>query len=206
MGNLFDADGAYARYMGRFLNMVVLSLLWLGCCIPIVTAGAATTALFFATYKCVWKEESGPLRTYLRSFRSGFRQATVGGVIILLLTGWLALDCYFLYYMAAEGDGGLLARFLLLFCVQLFLVVFAWGNSLLAYIGRFRVSMALALKNSLFLMLANAARFLLLAVLFLLHIILAVFFPWAILALPASYALCVNRLLDKIFQEHITTD
>lgn len=100
----------------------------------------------------------------------------------------------------------LLARFLLLFCTQLFLVVFAWGNSLLAYIGRFRVSMALALKNSLFLMLANAARFLLLAVLFLLHIILAVFFPWAVLVLPASYALCVNRLLDKIFQGHITTD
>lgn len=50
-------------------DMVVLNLFYLLCCIPIVTIGAATAAL----YEAVWnlrRDEGNPLRDYFRFFRS----------------------------------------------------------------------------------------------------------------------------------------
>ena len=45
MGNIFRWDSPLMKFMMLITNLVCLNVLWLVCCLPVVTAGAATTAM-----------------------------------------------------------------------------------------------------------------------------------------------------------------
>ena len=65
-----------------------LNILWLVCCLPIVTIGASTTALIYACMK-LHRDEGYPTGNFFHSFKDNFGQATalwgVYGVIGALL-------------------------------------------------------------------------------------------------------------------------
>jgi uncharacterized membrane protein YesL len=75
--------------------LIVLNLIWLALLVPVVTAPAATAALFDTARRMAHRESVG-VRQYFRSFRSLFLPALfVGlfsGVIGFLL--WLGIDFY----------------------------------------------------------------------------------------------------------------
>ena len=49
MRNLFNLDGPLMQLINKVVYSVYLNILWFICCIPIVTIGASTTALFYVT-------------------------------------------------------------------------------------------------------------------------------------------------------------
>ena len=51
MKALFNADSPLMRFLSRVADIMLLNALWLLCCVPIVTAGAATTAMYHVTLK-----------------------------------------------------------------------------------------------------------------------------------------------------------
>jgi len=55
---------------------MVLNLLWCICSIPIFTIGASTTAVYYVTLKLVRDEEDGTFRSFFKSFKENFKQAT----------------------------------------------------------------------------------------------------------------------------------
>ena len=90
MKHLFDPDGAVMRGLTALSDIILLNLCFLLCCIPLVTAGAAWSALYGAYLRR--REGDGAVRLFFSGFRRSFRQATV---IWLLLAGAgvvLALD------------------------------------------------------------------------------------------------------------------
>ena len=42
---IFNPENAVFRMINKLLDLMVLSLVWAVCCIPVVTAGAASAAL-----------------------------------------------------------------------------------------------------------------------------------------------------------------
>ena len=60
-----------------------LNLLWLVCCIPVFTAGAATTAVYYVTLKLVRDEDDSTIKSFFRSFIQNFKQATAIWLSIL---------------------------------------------------------------------------------------------------------------------------
>ena len=42
MGNLFNMDNFFFRFMGKFFDAAVLSIVFTLCCIPVITIGPAT--------------------------------------------------------------------------------------------------------------------------------------------------------------------
>ncbi|MFQ9510793.1 MAG: DUF624 domain-containing protein, partial [Lachnospiraceae bacterium] len=57
MGGLFNLDNPVWRFIGKLVDVALLNLLWIICCIPIVTIGPATTAMYYVTLKLVRDEE-----------------------------------------------------------------------------------------------------------------------------------------------------
>ena len=57
MRNLLNPDNPVMNFITRVVYAVWLNILWFVCSIPIVTAGASTTALFYVTLKMVKNEE-----------------------------------------------------------------------------------------------------------------------------------------------------
>ena len=50
-------DNVVMRAMGKIADMICLNVLWLICCIPVITIGASTTALYTVMLRLVKDEE-----------------------------------------------------------------------------------------------------------------------------------------------------
>ena len=82
-----------------------MNLLWFVCSIPIITIGASTTALYYASLKLVRDEDSHVGAQFFRSFRENFRQATVIWLIMLGIGLFLGADGYILYHLRLSSAG-----------------------------------------------------------------------------------------------------
>ena len=92
MGRFFNMDNKFFVFMGKIADLCMLNLLCIICCIPIVTAGASLTALYYVTMKMVRSEEAYIFRSFFRSFKQNFKQATVINIIMLAAAALLYID------------------------------------------------------------------------------------------------------------------
>ena len=76
MAGIFHPDSKLMRLMTGITNLVCLNLLWIICCIPIITAGAATTAMYSVLFAYITGQDDAVLKPFFRAFRNNFRQAT----------------------------------------------------------------------------------------------------------------------------------
>lgn len=84
MNNFFNPDGPFMNAMRDLMNLVILNLLTLLCCVPIVTSGAAISALHYVIMQMVDGTEGHIAKTYFREFKSNLRNATPIAIIYLL--------------------------------------------------------------------------------------------------------------------------
>ena len=84
MQNLFSPDSVFMRAMSRIGDLMLLNLLFLLTCVPIVTVGAAVTAMYSVTFRFDTDSEASVIRSYFRAFRADWKQSTAIWLIILL--------------------------------------------------------------------------------------------------------------------------
>lgn len=103
MNNFFNMDNKFFVFMGRVADLMILNILCIICCLPIVTAGASITAMYYVTLKMARNEESYIVKGFFHSFRDNLKQATIIHVIMVVLGGLLAFDLYFSRIMQSAG-------------------------------------------------------------------------------------------------------
>ena len=74
---IFNYDNPVWRFIGKFFDVLILNVLWTVVSIPIFTAGAATTAVYYVLLKLVRDEEGSTVKSFFKSFKENFKQATV---------------------------------------------------------------------------------------------------------------------------------
>ena len=74
--NIFEQGSPFIRLLDRIADLLVLNLLTLLLCLPVITAGAALTAMHYVLLKLVRDEEGYIVKSYFRSFKRNFLQAT----------------------------------------------------------------------------------------------------------------------------------
>ena len=99
--NLFNYDNPVWRFIGKFWDVLVVNLLWIICSIPIVTIGASTTAMYYVTLRLVRDEDGYTIRSFFKSFKDNFKQATAIWLIFLAVGLILGFDLYFVLTMMA---------------------------------------------------------------------------------------------------------
>ena len=92
MNKVFNFEGPVFTFLSRLADLFWLNILYILCCIPVVTAGAATTALYYVTLKMAKNEEGYITRSYFKSFKDNFVQATVIWLIVLAVGVIMFLD------------------------------------------------------------------------------------------------------------------
>jgi len=156
MGKFFNLDSLLMRFLTRLADMMILNLAFLISCIPVVTVGAAWTALYYVALKMVRDEEGSILRSYFHSFRQNFRQATVLWLGVLAVVGLLIFDRLILAGMdspvAAAMNGGTV-----ILGVALLMVL----QYLFPLLSKFDDSLIRTLKNACLLALGELPRTLL---------------------------------------------
>ena len=74
---IFDLDSPLMNVLNKMADLMWLNILTLICCIPVITAGAALTSMHYVALKIVRNEESYITRSFFKSFKTNFRQATL---------------------------------------------------------------------------------------------------------------------------------
>ena len=77
-------DNRIIRILTTLCDFLILNILWLVCSVPVITAGASTTALYSVMFKIIKKEEGYIIKSFLKAFRQNFKQSTI---VWLLLIG-----------------------------------------------------------------------------------------------------------------------
>lgn len=102
---LFNYDNPVWRFIGKLGDLILLNILWFICSIPLFTIGASTTAVYYVTMKLVRDEDDATIRSFFRSFKENFKQATGIWLILLAVGAILAFDFWF-FINGMMGIGG----------------------------------------------------------------------------------------------------
>lgn len=113
----FFYESKFSQILLKLCWSCYLNLLWFICSLPIVTIGASTTALYYASLKLVREEDSSLTRQFFRSFRENFKQATVLWLILLGVGLFLGADGYILYHLRLSAAGPLAVMWTLILAV-----------------------------------------------------------------------------------------
>ena len=146
----FNYDSPIMQFLSRITDLFILNFLFLICSIPIVTIGAAATALYSVTLKMAKNEESYIFSSFFRAFKSNFKHSTVSWLILLLAGIVLAMD-----YRAVGIMGGSFQQifsFLLFFLCIIFLFPAIY---IFPYIARFENTIKNSLKNAFIISIAQ---------------------------------------------------
>jgi len=90
--NFLKIDSPFMRFMGTVADLMILNVLTVICCIPVITAGASFTAMHYVLLKIARKEEGYIVKSFFRSFKQNFLQATVIWLIMLVVIAALFVD------------------------------------------------------------------------------------------------------------------
>lgn len=100
-------DSKFGQLLLKLCYSCWLNILWLVCCLPVFTAGAATTALWYVCLKCARGEETSVTSMFFRAFKENFKQATVLWLIMLPVGILLGVDAWVLYHLFRSFTGAL---------------------------------------------------------------------------------------------------
>ena len=98
MRDFFNIESPFMQLLTRVGDLIIVNALYLVCCVPIVTIGAATAALHKVGQAIVYDTDNGIFKTFFRAFRENFKQATALWLMMLFFAA--AMGCN---YMLISG-------------------------------------------------------------------------------------------------------
>ncbi|MCR2822965.1 YesL family protein [Lederbergia panacisoli] len=150
MGQLFSVKSPFSQLLSRIVDIVILNFLFILFCLPIITIGASSTAIFSVLLKMVKHEERNIIQSFLISFRRNFFKSTILWLIMAVIGIIVLLDFLFL------GNLTGLVRFL--FTSMAFIFGFVYLCSLFfifPYTARYEDTIKKSILNSLLIGMSN---------------------------------------------------
>lgn len=152
MGNLFNMNNFFFRFMGKLFDAVALSIVYTLVCLPIVTIGPATSALYYATVKSIRRDRSYPIKEFFKAFKRDFKQSFVVGLILVVVGVILYVDVKFAINFINNSLTYMRYLYLIIGMVVSFIAVYIFpliSRFSLKLSGLFKLSFYLALRHLL---------------------------------------------------------
>lgn len=203
MKRIFSYDGVFGQTVNRIIDCILLSFLWLLVSIPVVTMGAATTALYYTVHKTFRREEGYMLRAFWRSFKMNFRQSTLVWLGFLVFYIVFGVNAYYGYAFFAND---VMPMGLLIVIAVAAAIVMAWSCYIFPYIARFKDTSKTVRKNCLYLLVRHPLRSLALLVILLGCIVLVAGVPFGLTFAPAAGAWATNAILEPVFRLYMSEE
>jgi len=193
---IFSIDGPFYKFGSIVADILILGLLWFLLAIPIVTIGAATSAVYYVFTKRVNGKEGYLWRDFWSSFRQNFLMATAVWVTLLLAYGILGFNIFNAGLLEGMADFVLIVQFVILVQIT-FITMYAF-----ALISRFEMGYREVLKTAFFL----ANRHILLTIFNIIllggTVIVALVQPFFILVAAGAYCYFSSFLIMRAFKKY----
>ena len=196
-----DPDSRALNGFSTFLTFVGLNVLFALLCLPIVTIGAATSALYEVTLRYSDDESGRPLKDFFPAFRANFGRATALMLALLLPAALLGFSTVFWFAMPTVLGG--IAGVVALLGAAYFFAAFLYAMAQVAY---FRNSVRQTLRNALLLPAAEPVRTLGVLLIPVTLVALTILFPvFGIIVLTVGFsvgAYATAFLFRSVFARH----
>lgn len=207
MQKLFHYNSPFIKWINRMGKLVILNILWLICCIPVITIGASTVSMYRVAIELAQKNnEVSVSNRFFRSFRSDFKHATFVWLILTIPSLLVLLN---LGILATGGFGtSVITSIICLIPIPPLLFIHAY---VFAYIATFEDKPLRAITNTLIISVSNLPKTLLMVVLnmlplalylFATEIFLRLIFVWLLFAF-AFIAYLNSKLILRAFNPYM---
>lgn len=176
MGRLLDMDSPIMRFLNRVGDLMIMNFLMILCCIPVITAGAAFTAMHYVLLKIVRGQEGYLIKGFFKSFKENFRQATLIWLLMLLVIVVYVGDSVIFNYSALTFPKPLVVAIAAVAILLAMTAVYVFPLQ-----ARFENSVKNTLKNAMILAFANLPRTLLMLACYILPLVIVYFSTYALL-------------------------
>lgn len=200
MNTYYESENFFMRWFGKLADVVLLTLLWILCSLPLVTLGASTIALYDTIARCVHGTHDSPFKYFFHVWR----KELLRGSLITLAWAALALGLYLGYmYLYQLGETNSLAAMYSMVYLGTMLIpagIFAW---LIALEARFQYGFfGLHKAAATFTIVHLPTTGILLGVVAL-AVAVSVFVPALLLVLPGIVVTLHSWFIEKVFKKYI---
>lgn len=199
-GRVFDPENAWWFFLGRGVDLVGLSLAWGFLCIPLVTIGPATSALYYTVVKCFRQREKSTFTIFWRAFRGNLKQGSLATLLVLPVSAllWLGYSV-----MKANWSTPFGAVMFVAYDVALVvpLGVLCW---LFPLLGRFSSPLKEAFRTAAMLTFRHLPTTVVAVLLTLESGIFLLEKWWPVFFMPALWALLLSLFFERIFPKYLT--
>lgn len=198
--SIFRPDSPLMITMTQITDVIFLSLFWLLGCVPVITIGVSSAALYDAVYQGFRKGAKHPWQRFARSFKQNLLEGLLPGVFyfgVFTLGAWLLIQVW---------NGAVYGTISwAVFSGAAFLAVLVLGilGVLFPLMSRFDNGFLQMVKNTLLLGIVNLPRTLALGVLTAVSMFLCVRYIFPLFFLPALTALISTLLLEHMFKPYM---
>lgn len=202
-------DNVLFQGIAKLVDIYLISLLWIICCIPIITAGAATSAMYYTVRKSVNGSRGYLWRNYWDQFKDGLLDSLKIGLIFELIFLLLASDMYLTRgFLAAGSKFG----YLFFFFGILLIVAILWFMWTFNYRARFSQTWKGSMKNGIILFFVHLPQTLIMLVVLAFQVVLTFLVCYYLTLvpllpfIPASTCVVLDKVLEPIFRKYMTDE
>jgi len=142
--NLLNPNSPFMKVCTFIWNLLVLDLIFLLCCIPVFTIGAASTAMYTVIFDK--ENESSQVGRFFRAFIANFKTSTKAWLVCMVVFGVLAVDLLWLNNLEIFGQA--VFRFIIWGFI---IYAFAAQMYLFPLLSKYDAPLKNTLKNSMLL-------------------------------------------------------
>lgn len=154
---LFDADSPLIKGLSRIFDCLLLAVLTIVCSLPVITIGAAMSALYDIMIKMILDRDQGIFKAYFVSFKENFKKGTLIWLACLVGIVFVGANYYLLNLEIAGIEQWMRTVILVLVFVVTLLMSFV-----LIYVfplqARYDNPVGTTLKNALFVSIVQFPR------------------------------------------------
>lgn len=177
--NIFNYESKFNQMVMLLADMIILNILYIVCCIPIVTIGAAQAGMFTGIRVLMDPEDDRSVaKSFFRGFASGFGKISILNTILLVMLAALTvlLSNSLVYYLA----GG--SNLSVILCIVGMSILYILHCILAPFHATFDCTPKQLIRNTFFVAMAHPIQSILSAALVLLPVAIGLIWPQVLLA------------------------
>lgn len=192
-------DSPFFEKGDRVGDLLLTGFLWLIFSTPIVTVGAASSALYYTTVKVVRRKRDTVWRSFWGAFKSSFKQGTAVTLLYLAVIALLGFGVLTGKNMEAGTELSMLAAAGLVVSIP-FAAVLPW---IFPVISRFSTGLIQQILYAFHMAAGHLMTTLALLGMLLLAVLLVYLFPFLLLVVPGGYAWLSSLLIERVMKSYM---
>lgn len=197
---LFNYNNPLIVFMVKMANMIIVSLYWVICCLPVVTILPACAALYHTVNKVINGNGNAVTRDFFTSFREALRPGILLTVLVLVVGGLVAFG---IYTGTQIWDAGIFGTVYMAAGVLIGFLCLTTLIYIAPALSRFNGNAGVILRLAMYFAMKNQLRAVWYGVLLAGAIWIVEFFPLFLLVAPAVYADLIRGGTEKLMTAYI---